>query len=96
LRSVAEAPGDPAHTREVASGRRDLGAVKDEMVQILMDLTADIERFDAMVAVQQRAVAAGHTDQDRLTWRMNQLGEEAREMIARSGQALERLRRLSA
>jgi hypothetical protein len=75
-------------------------AAGDELVQILIRLALDVERFQEMVAVQQRALErlgpdhAAHHD-DELPGQAQRLSLEAKHMATSARRALREIRRLS-
>jgi hypothetical protein len=72
----------------------------EELVLILTRLTLDVQRFQEMVAVRQRALERGGAgkralNDDELTGQAQQLSLEARNMAASARRALQEMRRLS-
>ena len=88
--------------------REKINDAGDDLVQILMKLTSDVERFDSMVVYQrtvleQRAVQPGAFDDDQIArWSeklslevAERLSLEAAEMVASARKALAQLRGVS-
>lgn len=84
---------------ELKTARQTVDRTRADLARILINLTADVERFDSLITVERKLLEQGGVEgsafgNDQLDGQWEALSLEAAQMVSCARQALERLRQM--